>query len=40
MYVYTAAQIRSWRRMMAREIRKIRRADLIECGLLVLGGES
>lgn len=40
MYVYTAAQIRAMRRMLAREIRKARQADLIERGLLVLGGES
>lgn len=39
-YVYTTAQVRSWRRMLAREVRKIRRAELVERGLLVFGGEG
>jgi hypothetical protein len=39
-YVYTAAQVRSWHRMLAREVRKNRLASLIERGLLDLGGEA
>lgn len=39
-YVYTSTFGRAMRRMLAREIRKIRRAELVERGLLVFGGES
>lgn len=39
-YVYTSTFARAMRRMMAREVRKIRQAELVERGLLVFGGEA
>lgn len=39
-YLYTEAHVRSWRRMLARIVRKARFATLVEYGQLDLGGEG
>jgi hypothetical protein len=39
-YVYTAAQTRTWHRMLLRMVRRNRFQCLVEYGQLDLGGES